>query len=100
MVWEKEGDFGEAAEVLVSSNAYGLVKKARKKGPDGHAQGEEVVIKYIIKSRILADCWRRHRVLGPIPEPLAVGNGCPPALQPNYDAVGNFAGYSAIPLCR
>lgn len=27
----------------------------------------EFVAKYIIKSRILADCWRRHRVLGPIP---------------------------------
>ena len=41
-----------------------------------------------------------YPVLGPVPDPLAVGNGCPPALQPNYDASGNFAGYSAIPLCR
>ncbi|KAJ1032480.1 hypothetical protein NDA16_000504 [Ustilago loliicola] len=51
----------------VGRGAYGLVKKARKKGPDGRPQGEEVVIKYITKSRILADCWRRHRILGPIP---------------------------------
>ena len=56
----------------VGRGAYGLVKKARKKGPDGRAQGEEVVIKYIIKSRILADCWRRHRVLGPIPVEIHV----------------------------
>lgn len=56
----------------IGRGAYGLVKKARKKGPDGRAQGEEVVIKYIIKSRILADCWRRHRVLGPIPVEIHV----------------------------
>lgn len=56
----------------VGRGAYGLVKKARKKGPDGRPQGKEVVIKYIIKSRILADCWRRHRVLGPIPVEIHV----------------------------
>ncbi|SPC61177.1 related to serine/threonine-protein kinase [Ustilago sp. UG-2017b] len=56
----------------VGRGAYGLVKKARKKGPDGSPQGDEVVIKYIIKSRILADCWRRHRVLGPIPVEIHV----------------------------
>lgn len=56
----------------IGRGAYGLVKKARKKGVDGRAQGEEVVIKYIIKSRILADCWRRHRVLGPIPVEIHV----------------------------
>ena len=56
----------------IGRGAYGLVKKARKKGPDGRAQGEEVIIKYIIKSRILADCWRRHRVLGPIPVEIHV----------------------------
>ncbi|TKY85171.1 hypothetical protein EX895_006251 [Sporisorium graminicola] len=56
----------------IGRGAYGLVKKARRKGPDGRAQGEEVVIKYIIKSRILADCWRRHRVLGPIPVEIHV----------------------------
>lgn len=47
--------------------AYGLVKLAQRKGPDGQPVGEEVIIKYIIKSRILADCWKKHRVLGPIP---------------------------------
>ncbi|SNX82327.1 related to serine/threonine-protein kinase [Melanopsichium pennsylvanicum] len=56
----------------IGRGAYGLVKKARRKGPDGRPQGEEVVIKYIIKSRILADCWRRHRVLGPIPVEIHV----------------------------
>lgn len=47
--------------------AYGLVRRARQKGDDGEPVGEEVIIKYIIKSRILADCWKKHRVLGPIP---------------------------------
>lgn len=56
----------------VGRGAYGLVKKARIKGRDGRPQGEEVVIKYIIKSRILADCWRRHRILGPIPVEIHV----------------------------
>ncbi|EPQ27440.1 uncharacterized protein PFL1_04978 [Pseudozyma flocculosa PF-1] len=51
----------------VGRGAYGLVKRARAKGRDGQATGDEVIIKYIIKSRILADCWRRHRTLGPIP---------------------------------
>ncbi|KAN0065679.1 serine/threonine protein kinase [Thecaphora frezii] len=51
----------------VGRGAYGLVKRAHIKGPDGLPTGDEVVIKYIIKSRILADCWRRHRMLGPIP---------------------------------
>uniref|UniRef100_V5F3K3 Protein kinase n=1 Tax=Kalmanozyma brasiliensis (strain GHG001) TaxID=1365824 RepID=V5F3K3_KALBG len=56
----------------IGRGAYGLVKKARMKGLDGRPQGEEVIIKYIIKSRILADCWRRHRVLGPIPVEIHV----------------------------
>ncbi|KAJ9477783.1 putative protein kinase [Pseudozyma hubeiensis] len=56
----------------IGRGAYGLVKKARKIGADGRGQGDEVVIKYIIKSRILADCWRRHRVLGPIPVEIHV----------------------------
>ena len=34
------------------------------------------------------------------PSPLAVGNGCPPALQPTFDSEGNLAGYAPIPLCR
>lgn len=41
-----------------------------------------------------------YPVLGRIPNPLAVGNGCPPAIQPDYDANGNLAGYSPIPMCR
>lgn len=28
---------------------------------------EELIIKYVIKSRILADCWKKHKQLGPIP---------------------------------
>ncbi|KDN42511.1 Pkinase-domain-containing protein [Tilletiaria anomala UBC 951] len=51
----------------IGRGAYGLVKKAKLKGTDEKPHGKEFIIKYIIKSRILADCWRRHRVLGPIP---------------------------------
>ncbi|KAJ9100632.1 hypothetical protein QFC21_003676 [Naganishia friedmannii] len=51
----------------VGKGAYGLVRRARRKGDDGNPIGDEVIIKYIIKSRILADCWKKHKVLGPIP---------------------------------
>lgn len=47
--------------------AYGLVMRARVKGANGQPVGDEIIIKYIIKSRILADCWKKHKVLGPIP---------------------------------
>lgn len=66
--------------------AYGTVRKAREKGPDGKAMGvsslslelgagpdevlvaqPELIIKYVIKQRILADCWKKHKILGPIP---------------------------------
>lgn len=33
------------------------------------------------------------------PDPLAAG-GCPAALQPDYDAAGNLAGYAPLPMCR
>lgn len=26
-----------------------------------------MIIKYVIKQRILADCWKKHKILGPIP---------------------------------
>ena len=35
-----------------------------------------------------------------MPSPLAVGNGCPVAIQPDYDPDGNFAGYAPVPMCR
>ncbi|SCV67935.1 BQ2448_56 [Microbotryum intermedium] len=47
--------------------AYGTVQKAREKGPDGEPTGPTVIIKYIIKQRILADCWKKNKILGPIP---------------------------------
>lgn len=57
----------------IGRGAYGLVKKARiKDAQTGEAVGPEFCIKYIIKSRILADCWRRHKVLGPIPVEIHV----------------------------
>ncbi|KAG6336956.1 hypothetical protein ID866_2150 [Astraeus odoratus] len=53
-----EGDLGRGA--------YGLVKRAREYNSDG-TLGQHVVIKQIIKSRILADCWKRHHQYGTIP---------------------------------
>ncbi|KAK4701119.1 hypothetical protein P7C70_g5117, partial [Phenoliferia sp. Uapishka_3] len=47
--------------------AYGTVRKAREKGPDGLPTGPSLIIKYVIKQRILADCWKKHKILGPIP---------------------------------
>ncbi|GAA5895702.1 hypothetical protein JCM5296_007396 [Sporobolomyces johnsonii] len=47
--------------------AYGSVRRARERGPDGKAVGPELIIKYVIKQRILADCWKKHKILGPIP---------------------------------
>lgn len=57
----------------IGRGAYGLVKKVRVKDEvTGQPIGPEFCIKYIIKSRILADCWRRHKVLGPIPVEIHV----------------------------
>jgi hypothetical protein len=39
--------------------AYGLVMRAKVKGRNGEPVGEEVIIKYIVKARILADCWKK-----------------------------------------
>ncbi|RXK41620.1 CAMK/CAMKL/PASK protein kinase [Tremella mesenterica] len=52
--------------------AYGLVMRAKVKGPTGEPVGDEVIIKYIIKGRILADCWKKHKILGPIPVEIHV----------------------------
>jgi hypothetical protein len=44
--------------------AYGVVKLAQHKTkPDQ----QRMVIKYVVKSRILVDCWTRDRVLGMLP---------------------------------
>ncbi|CAO1632228.1 unnamed protein product [Parajaminaea phylloscopi] len=57
----------------IGRGAYGLVKLVQLKGRDDQQPGgPEFVVKYIIKSRILADCWRRHRILGPIPVEIHV----------------------------
>ncbi|KAL0072019.1 serine/threonine protein kinase [Marasmius tenuissimus] len=50
----------------IGRGAYGLVKRGREMQPDG-SLGPPVVIKLIIKSRILADCWKKHPKLGTIP---------------------------------
>lgn len=50
----------------IGRGAYGLVKRAREMNSDG-TLGPPLVIKQIIKSRILADCWKRHPKYGTIP---------------------------------
>ncbi|KAJ7631039.1 kinase-like protein [Roridomyces roridus] len=50
-------------EAEIGRGAYGLVKRAREKRPDA----PPVIIKQIIKSRILADCWKKHPKHGTIP---------------------------------
>lgn len=54
----------------MGSGAYGFVRRARllEDPPDA----EDVVIKYIVKSCILADSWRRHRTYGTIPAEIFV----------------------------
>ncbi|KAF8912708.1 kinase-like domain-containing protein, partial [Gymnopilus junonius] len=50
----------------IGRGAYGLVKRAREFLPDGSV-GPPLVIKQVIKSRILADCWKKHPKHGTIP---------------------------------
>lgn len=50
----------------IGRGAYGLVKRAREIMADG-SLGAPIVIKQVIKSRILADCWKRHPRYGTIP---------------------------------
>jgi len=50
----------------IGRGAYGLVKRAREMQLDG-TSGPPVIIKQVIKSRILADCWKRHPKYGTIP---------------------------------
>ncbi|KAJ7837566.1 kinase-like protein [Mycena olivaceomarginata] len=50
----------------IGRGAYGLVKRAREIRAD-RSLGPPLIIKQIIKSRILADCWKKHPKLGTIP---------------------------------
>ncbi|KAH9486891.1 Serine/threonine-protein kinase ppk6 [Psilocybe cubensis] len=50
----------------IGRGAYGLVKRAREVQADG-SLGPPLVIKQVIKSRILADCWKKHPKHGTIP---------------------------------
>ncbi|KJA29193.1 hypothetical protein HYPSUDRAFT_32568 [Hypholoma sublateritium FD-334 SS-4] len=50
----------------IGRGAYGLVKRAREFLPDG-SLGPPLVVKQVIKSRILADCWKKHPKHGTIP---------------------------------
>uniref|UniRef100_A0A0W0G2G0 Elongation factor 1-alpha n=2 Tax=Moniliophthora roreri TaxID=221103 RepID=A0A0W0G2G0_MONRR len=50
----------------IGRGAYGLVKRGREINTDG-SLGPPLVIKLIIKSRILADCWKKHPKHGTIP---------------------------------
>ncbi|KAF9569618.1 kinase-like protein, partial [Agrocybe pediades] len=50
----------------IGRGAYGLVKRAREISADG-SLSPPLVIKQVIKSRILADCWKKHPKHGTIP---------------------------------
>ncbi|KAJ6610047.1 kinase-like domain-containing protein [Mycena sp. CBHHK59/15] len=50
----------------IGRGAYGLVKRGRETRSDG-SLGPPLIIKQIIKSRILADCWKKHPKHGTIP---------------------------------
>ncbi|KAH7931022.1 kinase-like protein [Leucogyrophana mollusca] len=50
----------------IGRGAYGLVKRAREYRSDG-SLGPPLILKQVIKSRILADCWKRHPQYGTIP---------------------------------
>ncbi|KAG6842616.1 hypothetical protein C0991_000142 [Blastosporella zonata] len=50
----------------IGRGAYGLVKRARQVRADG-STGPPLVIKQVIKSRILADCWKKHPQHGTTP---------------------------------
>ncbi|KAI0374216.1 kinase-like protein [Pilatotrama ljubarskyi] len=69
---EKSRTIGERSisefviEREIGRGAYGLVKRAREMMEDG-TLGPPLIIKQIIKSRILADCWKRHPKFGTIP---------------------------------
>ena len=71
----------------IGSGAYGFVRRARSRD-----RGEEVVIKYIFKSSIFADSWRRHRIYGTIPGEIFVllqlqhTSYTPPPSPPRYIA--------------
>ncbi|KAI8343080.1 hypothetical protein BC941DRAFT_508532 [Chlamydoabsidia padenii] len=53
----------------IGQGAYGLVKLAVQKNDDSQ---KKVVIKYVIKSRILVDCWTRDRKLGMVPAEIHI----------------------------
>ncbi|KDR85039.1 hypothetical protein GALMADRAFT_233637 [Galerina marginata CBS 339.88] len=50
----------------IGRGAYGLVKRGREL-LSGGSLGPPLVIKQVIKSRILADCWKKHPKHGTIP---------------------------------
>ncbi|KAI9481396.1 MAG: kinase-like domain-containing protein [Benjaminiella poitrasii] len=78
-VWPRVGEYSAQTlktnindyEIVdeLGQGAYGIVKLAYLKTDP---QKKRVVIKYVIKSRILVDCWTRDRRLGLIPAEIHV----------------------------
>ena len=64
--------FSFTVEEEAGKGAYGLVRKVREIGPDGQPRGPYLMLKYIVKQRILADAYKRHKVLGAIPMEIHV----------------------------
>ncbi|CEP19451.1 hypothetical protein [Parasitella parasitica] len=78
-IWPRAGEYSAQTlkttiqdyEIVdgLGQGAYGLVKLAFLKNDP---EKKRVVIKYVVKSRILVDCWIRDRKLGLIPAEIHV----------------------------
>lgn len=80
--------------------AYGLVRKVREIDESGHAIGADLMLKYIVKQRILADAYKRHKVLGAIPMEIHVLDHIrkvyrPPTLKSPLDELNSSIGKAA-----
>ncbi|KAG0215266.1 hypothetical protein BGX28_000485 [Mortierella sp. GBA30] len=69
----------------LGQGAYGQVKLCCLKGGS-----TKVVMKYIVKSRILVDCWTNDRVLGMIPMEVSIMHTLRRILHPNIVHMMDF----------
>ncbi|KAG0236224.1 hypothetical protein BGW42_003869 [Actinomortierella wolfii] len=74
-------------EILDSlgQGAYGQVKLCQLKGSDN-----KVVMKYIVKSRILVDCWMNDKILGMIPMEIHIMHTLRKIPHPNIVSMLDF----------
>ncbi|KAF9577682.1 hypothetical protein BGW38_006955, partial [Lunasporangiospora selenospora] len=69
----------------LGQGAYGQVKLCQLKGGS-----TKVVMKYIVKSRILVDCWTNDRVLGMIPMEISIMHTLRKIPHPNIVHMNDF----------